>query len=102
MPSGADEGLLVVLVFLLVEFLGLEEVPDTHVAGLGHGADQLALRHMVVAGEGYRLDLDLGLAVHLESHPHGVLDHCVVDLYDVHVGVDEALLLVIVLDDADR
>ena len=34
--EGADQRLLVVLIFLLVEFLVLEDIPDAHVTGLGH------------------------------------------------------------------
>ena len=53
---------------------------------------------MVVAGERDGLDLHLGLAVHLESHPDGILDYGVVFLKDIHLRVYKSLLLIVILD----
>ena len=52
---------------------------------------------MVVTRKRNGLDLDLGLAVYLESDPYRVLDYGVVDLNHIHIRVDEAFLLIIIL-----
>ena len=57
---------------------------------------------MVVALEGYLLDLDLLLAVYLECDADRILDHRITHLEHIHFRVDESFLLEIVLDDVDR
>ena len=93
------EVLLVVGIFLLVEFLGGEEVVYLIGFGLLHGLGHLPLGDMLGPVEIDVLDLYLGSPVHIEIYPDCILDDGVLGDLGRDLDIPEALLAVVPGDD---
>ena len=99
--EGLQDRLAVGLVFLLLEFLGLEQVVPLAGVGLLHGLGEFPVGHVVVAEEVDVLDADLVALLDVEVDTDGAADDGVLLDLGVHLAEEEALLLVIPLDDVD-
>ena len=97
--EGVQYGFAVFLVFLLLEFLGFEEVIPLGRVGFLHVLGQLVFFHIRISAEIDVLDADFPALVHIKVHADGTADHGILLHLGVHRYFKVALFLIIPFDD---